>query len=362
MDDTGGRTLDVSEYPVSRVLASGHAIIEMVVGIRDFDDPTPTWVSVNAFLDSSQSPARVVVTFNEISHTHRLPFREIVDKAHDVVLVCEVSPLNMPNGPRIVYANQAFTDLTGYSMAEVLGKTPRILQGVGTDRESLDRIRAALTAQQPVRETVLNYTKQGDPYWLDLSIFPLHEGGHEVTHFVAIERDVTEAKLAELAYQDAAQHDPLTGLLNRRGFDALSAGVLQSLRAIRQGYAVIAVDLDYFKKVNDVFGHAVGDQVLCELAKLMQQVSRKDDLCARFGGEEFVLLLPGADNDEAYEVAERLRLKAAAVRVPVAGEYVSFTLSAGVAVDSRATQLSATLHTADQALYRAKSLGRNRVQ
>lgn len=361
LDETG-RTLDIAEYPVNQVLRSGQGITEMVVGIRDFDHPMPTWVSVNAFLDRSQTTAHVVVTFNDISEYRRLPFREIVDKARDAVLVCKVPPLDLPDGPTIVYTNEAFSRLTGYSAAEVMGKTPRILQGAGTDRASLDRIRAALQAQQFVRETLLNYSKQGNPYWLDISIFPLHESGKEVTHYAAIQRDVTEAKLAELAHQDEAQRDPLTGLLNRRGFDVLAAGALQALRASGQGYAVIAVDLDYFKKVNDRFGHAVGDQVLCELAKLMQQVSRKDDLCARFGGEEFLLLLPSADRDEAYEVAERLRLQAAAVRIAVAEDWVGFTLSAGIAVDDGTQHLAETLANADQSLYCAKSLGRNRVQ
>ncbi len=258
--------------------------------------------------------------------------------------------------------NDAFCQLSGYDQHEVIGKTPRILQGEGTDRAALDRIRTALAAQQPVRETLLNYNKHGSPYWLDISIFPLQEYSDKVTHFVAIERDVSVAKQAELAQREVAQRDPLTGLLNRRGFDALADGALQALRASRLGYAVVTIDLDYFKKINDRFGHLMGDQVLREVATLIGQALRKDDLCARFGGEEFVLLLPSADRNQALEVAERLRASTAQVRIAAADEWISVTLSAGVAVDASAQNLLKALNDADTALYRAKALGRNRVE
>lgn len=359
LDETG-RVMEVAEYPVNRVLNSGKPVTELVLGIRDFDDPLPTWVVVNAFLDQTQAVHQIVVTFSDISQLHRLPFREIVDQAHDAVLVCNASPIDLPDGPRIVYVNDMFCRLTGYSRDEVIGKTPRILQGEQTDRAALNRIREALSSQQAVRETLVNYTKAGKPYWLDISIFPLHEYGGTVTHFAAIERDVTALKQAELAHRDAAQLDALTGLLNRRGFDALADGELHALRASRQGYAIIAIDIDHFKRINDQYGHAAGDLVLRELALLLGSISRKDDLCARFGGEEFVMLLPGADEKEALQVAERLRSQAA--KLLVGTDLLRFTLSAGVATDSMAQDLPRTLIAGDAALYRAKALGRNCVQ
>jgi diguanylate cyclase (GGDEF)-like protein len=188
----------------------------------------------------------------------------------------------------------------------------------------------------------------------------LHEYGKTVTHFAAIERDVTALKLSEIAHRDAAQLDALTGLLNRRGFDALSEGALHALRASRLGYAVIAIDIDHFKRINDQYGHAAGDQVLRELAALIGTISRKADLCARFGGEEFVMLLPGVDEEEAMQVAERLRSRAAELRVGT--DLLNFTLSAGIATDSLAQDLSGTLIASDAALYRAKASGRNCVQ
>lgn len=359
--DEFGAVLEPAQYPVNRVIQSGEPLSELVIGAVCSQEPAPTWVVLNAYIEASQQPPRVVVTFSDISQYHRLQFRDIVDRAFDAVLVCDAWPLDAPEGPRIVYVNDAFCQLSGFTREEVLGKTPRILQGPDSDRAALDRIRAALQAQQPVRETLLNYDKHGTAYWLDIAIFPLRQHGDKVTHFAAFERDVTEAKRLELAQRSAALLDPLTGLLNRRGFADVSAGVLQGLRASRQGCAVIVIDLDHFKRINDQFGHAVGDHVLREFGALMKQVARKDDLCARFGGEEFVLLLPGADRDQAIDVAERLRAFAAQARVAAGAEWVSFTLSAGVAADDTAAHLDKTLSDADTAMYRAKAAGRNRV-
>ena len=360
--DEFGAVLTPAQYPVNRVIQTGQPLSELVIGARCADDPAPTWVVLNAFIDKSQQTQRVVVTFSDISQYRRLQFRDIVDRAFDAVLVCEATHLDAPEGPRIVYVNDAFCQLSAYTRAELLGKTPRILQGPQSDRASRNRIRLALQAEQPVRETLLNYDKHGTPYWVDVSIFPLREHGDKVTHFAAFERDVSEAKRAELAQRDAAQLDPLTGLLNRRGFADVSAGVLQGLRASRQGCAVVAIDLDFFKSINDRFGHAAGDQVLREFGVLMKQMARKDDLCARFGGEEFVMLLPGAGRSQAMEVAERLRVRATQVRVAAGAEWVSFTLSAGVAADESADNLDKTLADADAAMYRAKAAGRNRVE
>lgn len=120
-------------------------------------------------------------------------FRGALDNAKDIVLITEAEPLDKP-GPRIVYANQAFYDLTGYTPEETLGNEPRMLQGERTDRATLDRIQAALVAREPVRVELVNYTKSGQPYWLDLIIVPLRDAQGRVTHFAAIQRDVTALK------------------------------------------------------------------------------------------------------------------------------------------------------------------------
>ena len=118
---------------------------------------------------------------------------DVVRFANDIVIVTEAQPLDEP-GPKIVYVNEAFTKLTGYKFDEVLGKTPRILQGPESDPETKSDIRAALEKKEPIRTSIVNYSKSGTKYWLDINIIPLKNEKGEVTHFAAIERDLTEIK------------------------------------------------------------------------------------------------------------------------------------------------------------------------
>lgn len=118
---------------------------------------------------------------------------DVVRFANDIVIVTEAQPLDEP-GPKIVYVNEAFTQLTGYKLDEVLGKTPRILQGPESDPETKADIRAALEKKEPIRTSIVNYSKSGTKYWLDINIIPLKNKKGEVTHFAAIERDLTEIK------------------------------------------------------------------------------------------------------------------------------------------------------------------------
>jgi len=121
---------------------------------------------------------------------------DVVKFANDIVIVTEAYPLDEP-GPKIVYVNQAFTDLTGFAPEEVIGKTPRILQGLDSNPETRATIRAALEKKESVRTVIVNYSKSGRKYWLDINIIPLKNRKGEVTHFAAIERDLTEIKKAE---------------------------------------------------------------------------------------------------------------------------------------------------------------------
>jgi len=167
--------------------------------------------------------------------------------------------------------------------------------------------------------------------------------------------------------QGEAERDSLTGLYNRRHFDERLAGELRRAERERSRVALLMLDLDHFKHINDTYGHAVGDEVLRHVAQIIaHEVRVGTDVPARYGGEEFAVIAPGTNLLGAESLAERIRTRVAELRVPAGDQLVSVTLSVGVAVfDPRATTrdepVRALVEAADQRLYQAKHAGRNRV-
>jgi two-component system, cell cycle response regulator len=172
-----------------------------------------------------------------------------------------------------------------------------------------------------------------------------------------------ELVAAREALRDQAMHDGLTGLLNRSAiFEALNAELIRSARE-KQPLAVMLIDLDRFKQTNDTYGHLAGDEVLCEAARRMKASVRRYDSVGRYGGEEFLIVLPGCDSSSAVAQAERVREAIAAEPCPFGTNSLTVTCSIGVVSRSypAAEQAGRLVREADEALYRAKNEGRNRV-
>jgi len=169
------------------------------------------------------------------------------------------------------------------------------------------------------------------------------------------------ALLSELSAQ--ASLDALTGAYNRRRFDELSERDIELSRRSLSSVAVVMIDIDWFKRVNDERGHSVGDQVLKMVTQACREALRSSDILGRYGGEEFAVLLPGSGEEESLAVAERLRERVEAKALPCGGESVSVTVSLGVysGVPSPGEGLDVYLRRADEALYRSKALGRNKT-
>ena len=166
---------------------------------------------------------------------------------------------------------------------------------------------------------------------------------------------------AEQRLHQLATRDPLTGLFNRRHFQTVADQSLAHARRVGEPVSLVIADVDFFKRVNDVHGHDAGDKVLQEFAEVLRQVFRAQDIPARWGGEEFVVMLPGTDVDGAAAAAERLRHAAELAAVPLAGELLRFTVSVGYAALRPLEAISDAMARADRSLYAAKSGGRNRV-
>lgn len=351
--------LPLDAYPVSLVLASETPLIGYVAGIMDGSSTRVTWVMANAYPERNASGLveRVVVTFVDISQTYNeIPFDSIIELANDVIVITTADPLE----PEIVYVNQAFSQLTGYTAAEVMGKTPRFLQRTETDAQTRARIRDALSNGQAIQETILNFHKNGERYWLDMNIVPLFNQRGELTYFAAIERNVTTLKEKELNLVELAEHDPLTGLLNRRGFTDICKNFFANASS-PSVFIVAMLDIDFFKKINDTYGHVAGDHALQHFAGLVRAGFRASDVAARFGGEEFVVLLHGIDEAEGVRILNQFREKVAASALSIEnGTVLHLTVSIGMTM-YRAGDDPDMLKRADLAMYEAKRLGRNRV-
>ncbi|WP_018873650.1 GGDEF domain-containing protein [Thioalkalivibrio sp. ALJ16] len=198
-------------------------------------------------------------------------------------------------------------------------------------------------------------------------------GDHEQERIEALLGLAAPALANALRFQNLStclETDELTGLGNRRAFEKQGAQWLADCRRQDRPMSVLAIDLDHFKRINDDFGHTVGDELLRRVADALRNSTRESDLCIRMGGEEFLVLLPGADLNCAMECAERIRLAIAALRIPAAaGDEsglesdgpVKATASVGVAAIGRHSSLHTAYQAADEALYAAKQAGRNRV-
>jgi diguanylate cyclase (GGDEF)-like protein/PAS domain S-box-containing protein len=309
----------------------------------------------------------------------------VVVNANDSVLITAAEPIDSP-GPIIQYVNPAFTRTTGYAPEDVLGRSPRILQGPSSGRIGPDRIRAALKAWKPVEVELLNYRKDGSAFWVELSISPVCNDKGWYTHWISVQRDVTERKkneetlalmratrlqnellveeiqerrLIEAKLSYVAFHDGLTGLRNRSFFmEALKTALERAQDGNDYRAAVIYVDLDGFKAVNDAFGHRVGDLLLVEIAQRIQACARMQDTVARLGGDEFTLIIDDLRSaDAALEVGNRLR-RAIHQPVVLSGTILTVTASIGISVVNRSyTEPETVLRDADMAMYRAKSAG-----
>ncbi len=285
---------------------------------------------------------------------------QLVFRALDVIIITEAEPLDEP-GPRIVYVNEAFTRLTGYRPEEVIGRSPRFLQDpTTTDAETRRQVREALQQGAPFDGAILNYAKDGTEYWLDMHIFPLVDSDGRITHFAAIERDIS-AEVTQLnEWKVKALIDPLTGLLNRRGFDVVAQEAWRN--SPTPGGAVISLDVDNFKAVNDTQGHPFGDQLLTKLGSALRMSARRQDVACRTGGDEFVVVLPAAHREAATAIAHRIRMNIPAALSPLATEHpISVTVSVGVAASDGAIELDEVMAAADRALYAAKQSGRDRL-
>ena len=290
-------------------------------------------------------------------HESENRFRGIVETASDAIF-------SFDKGHSIVMANRAAEEMLEFDPGEMIGKSVRHLipSKYGDGWEQVERYAAsgsAPVARKPVELTLL--TKSGREVPVQISMSEKQSAGKKIV--TAITRDVSTQKALEEELRLLSITDTLTQLYNRRHFHSLAQKELDRAQRTKTVFSLLLIDVDYFKRYNDAYGHVEGDRVLRTLGDVMRKSFRTMDSSFRFGGEEFVALFPETPADGAIVAAERLRTRISAVEFcPVpGGKPVTMTASIGISMYHEGDTVEDMVHFADLAMYAAKNGGRNRT-
>ncbi|WP_304525963.1 EAL domain-containing protein [Halomonas sp. I5-271120] len=286
----------------------------------------------------------------------RILERSVEASVHGVLIV-DANQTDMP----IIFANHAFSRISGYSNAEIKGRNCRFLQGHETDPQTVQEIRQGLDDQRDVQVTLCNYRKNGERFWNDLHISPVRDEHGAVSHFIGVVNDVTQRIADQAALTHQASHDVLTDAYNRAKFEERLKHHAEIAQRRNELLVVFFIDLDDFKPINDTHGHAMGDRLLVAVAERLATELRAGDTLGRFGGDEFLVLLPNLEQEhQAQKVVDRLL---AALTRPYKVDDHVFRLSASIGMaSSREMSLQhpeQLIMWADSAMYAAKKQGGN---
>lgn len=357
--DAEGMRLAPEDFPSARA-ARGEEIEHVVFGIRH-DDGTTTWTSVSSrsfCRDGSPESCAAVVSFSDI--TRLVEAEESLKLSQSVFEAASEGILVTDAKNRIVAVNPAFATITGYGAEEVIGKTPALLASGQHDKAFYQTMWHRLLADGHWEGEIFNRRRDGGVFveWLKISVVP--DGSGQPRHFVALFSDVTEKKQKEEQVWRQANYDALTGLPNRQLLtDRLERAIAQAHRR-RSEVALLFVDLDRFKPVNDTHGHAVGDELLRQVGRRLQNMLRDEDTVARMGGDEFVVVLPDLRVGEAPDRAAEKVVAALSEPFRVDAHVLDISCSVGIAVFPRdADSVAGLIERADAAMYAAKQAGRS---
>ncbi len=284
--------------------------------------------------------------------------RRAVEATDNGILIADARAADLP----VVYVNAAFERITGYSPAEIKGRNCRLLQRGDREQSGVETIRRGLREAHEVRALLRNYRKDGTPFWNEVYIAPVRDERGALTHYVGILNDVSERHHYEEQLAHRATHDELTGLPNRVLLEDRLQQALHTSDRYGTGTAVVFIDLDDFKIVNDSLGHGTGDLLLKEVAQRLQDAVRETDSVSRFGGDEFVAVLSSPRPEERpAEIITRL-LDALARPVMLGDVQHTVTASVGYCCyPADGDDVQTLLRHADLAMYQAKVSGRNRA-
>jgi len=278
----------------------------------------------------------------------------VVEYSPESILITDISGI-------IEYVNPKFTAITGYTAAEVLGEKANVFRSCDTPDSVYKNMWATILAGQEWRGELKNCKKNGELFWAKVCIVPVTNDG-VITHFIGIQVDVTEARIASQKISYQATHDMLTGLINRYEFENLLAQSIMSAQQDNATHVLCFLDLDQFKIINDTCGHMAGDELLRQLGLLLAENIKPQDTLARLGGDEFAILMTQCGLAQAEKTAQNILELIADFQFMWEKNIFSIGASIGLAeINSQTKNTTEILIGVDSACYAAKDLGRNRI-
>ncbi|MGM0369364.1 MAG: PAS domain S-box protein [Bacillota bacterium] len=291
---------EVTEH-LNKVLKSGDDIFETKVKTKD-----------NSIKDIEVSNSVLKVKEDEVMLTGFI--RDITERKENMARLRNLNHAIKQSSSivvitdcdgRIEYVNPNFTEVTGYEFEEVKGKNPKILKSGYTSAEEYQELWETITSEEEWKGELYNQKKNGDFYWELASISAVKDKQGNITNYIKIAKDITERKLKEEKIKYMNYHDDLTGLHNRKFYKKKLAEIDKNKKL---PISIIIGDLNGLKITNDVFGHQVGDKLLKEVAQILKKSTREDDIIARWGGDEFGIILPQTSQKVVNRIIERIKM------------------------------------------------------
>jgi len=264
------------------------------------------------------------------------------------------------NNGYITYVNEALSKHTGYKKSEIIGSQNELFKSGKHDANFYKKMYETIQSKQSYQATFINAKKDGKTYYEDQIITPiLNEESDEIEYFVSTSKDITEHVEMQKKLKSLATIDVLTGIKNRYSLGIEIENEIRRVKRYKSTFVLMMFDIDFFKKVNDTYGHDIGDDVLKKFSFIVSQSVRDTDTFGRWGGEEFVMLLPGTKQEETLRLVNKLRQQIETCGFHYHGESVKITISCGVSSFNENDTLSQVFERADKSLYNAKDNGRN---
>jgi len=279
--------------------------------------------------------------------------RHVIEQTADIIVISDVHGI-------IEYVNPAFEKITGYSPDDIIGKNLVFFSSDRQSKKFYAHMWSTLLSGKVYRNSLMNKRKDGSIFHAEITITPLVDENADITHFIATARDISDEIRNKVQLTHLVQHDSLTNLPNRNLFlDRLQQAISKAHQHHRL-VAVLFLDLDRFKSINDSLGRTAGDQLLQQLSERFKKTIREGDTIARFGGDEFVILLDDFDSDNSLSLIAQKILNSLAIPFEIKGHEIFISASIGISMyPTDSDNPSQLIENADMAMDKAKKSGGN---